>query len=559
MRKLGNVSRPDDENDPLLGRVIDGRFTVQSVLGRGGMGVVYRAHQASLERSVALKVMSAPAHDDESGAREAEFQRRFFLEAATVARLKHPNTITVFDYGSSAVDDQRLFFIAMELLDGVPLSKLVAQGRRLSPLRAVHIALQICRSLREAHRAGIVHRDLKPGNVMVLRPDQGDDDDEGEGDFVKVLDFGLAKTRTFDGAKPMPGLTKSGAFMGSPRYSAPEQVEGRPIDARADIYSLGCVLYRLLAGKTPFDGKSPVEIMLKHLHDGVPPLDAEDVPEALERLVMDCLQKEPGERPQSMDVVIQRLKLVRAELGGSGVNVVVLSDERISLPPQLPVTSLIDGAPLGEPSFSADELPLPVEQLTVPARPTQVPQPSSPTPPREQTAPSTVAPGALRVDDLTPSSRGGSRLSVIVRPPRRPWAAIVAGIALGLALCVGIIAWRLGSLDPLIVRLWTRDAGSSTPHEPPPPTGPFADLARVRIKTTPSGADVLEVQGGLPRLLGVTPLTLTWDVANEPRRRELVLRKNGYRAARATLDPPAPRGSPREPVWLDVEATLRPE
>ncbi len=559
MRKLSYVSRTDDENDPLLGRVIDGRFTVQSVLGRGGMGVVYRAHQASLERSVALKVMSAPAHDDESGAREAEFQRRFFLEAATVARLKHPNTITVFDYGSSVVDDQRLFFIAMELLDGAPLSRLVAQGRRLPPARAVHIALQICRSLREAHKAGIVHRDLKPGNVMVLRPDQGDDDDEGEGDFVKVLDFGLAKTRTFDGAKPVPGLTKSGSFMGSPRYSAPEQVEGRPIDGRADIYSLGCVLYRLLSGKTPFDGKSPVEIMLKHLHDGVPPLEADDVPETLERLVMDCLQKDPGERPQSMDVVIQRLKLARAELGGGGVNVVVLSDERTSLPPQLPVSSLVDGAPLGEPSFSADDLPPPAEHETAPARPAQLPPPTWHTPPREQTAPSTVAPGALRLDDLTPSSRAGSRLSVIVRPPRRPWAAIAAGIALGLALCVGIIAWRLGSLDPLIVRLWAHDTSATTPHAPPPPAGPFAEQARVRIKTTPAGADVLEVQGGLPRLLGVTPLTLSWDVAKDPRRRELVLRKNGYRVARATLDPPAPRAVASEPVWLDVEAALRPE
>ncbi|MCC7072214.1 MAG: protein kinase [Deltaproteobacteria bacterium] len=548
------MSRTDDENDPLIGRVIDGRFTVQSVLGRGGMGVVYRAHQASLERSVALKVMSAPAHDDESGAREAEFQRRFFLEAATVARLKHPNTITVFDYGSSVVDDQRLFFIAMELLDGAPLSRLVAQGRRLPPPRAVHIALQICRSLREAHRAGIVHRDLKPGNVMVLRPDHGDDDDEAEGDFVKVLDFGLAKTRTFDGAKPVPGLTKSGSFMGSPRYSAPEQVEGRPIDGRADIYSLGCVLYRLLSGKTPFDGQTPVEIMLKHLHDGVPPLAVDEVPETLERLVMDCLQKEPSERPQTMDAVIQRLKLARAELGG--VSVVVLSDERASLPPQLPASSLVDGAPLGEPSFSADELPPPAQQ-TVPARPAQLPAPRWPTPPKEQTAPSTVAPGALRLDDLTPSSRVGSRLSVIARPPRRPWAAIAAGIALGLVLCVGIIAWRLGSLDPLIVRLWAHEASTSTVHVPPSPTGPFAEKARVRIKTTPAGADVLEMQGGLPRLLGVTPLTLSWDVAQEPRRRELVLRKHGYRAVRATLDPPAPRSAPSEPVWLDVEATLR--
>lgn len=622
----------DDANDPLLGRVIDGRFTVQSVLGRGGMGVVYRAHQASLERSVALKVMAAAPQDDESGSREAEWQRRFFLEAATVARLKHPNTITVFDYGSAVVEHQRLFFIAMELLEGTPLAKLVSQGRFLSPLRAVNIALQICRSLREAHKAGIVHRDLKPGNVMILRPDVGDEDDEGDdgdGDFVKVLDFGLAKTRQFDGAKPVGGLTKSGAFMGSPRYSAPEQVEGRPIDARADIYSLGCVLYRMLSGRTPFDGKQPVEIMLKHLHEPVPPLAVDGVPQTLDRLVMDCLEKEPGRRPASMDAVIQRLKLARAELGGSASGIVVLSDEgRSSLPPQRPVSSWVDGMPHGEPSFEGDELPQaasgssgavaasrepsrpqvaaregsrpnalsregsrpnalsregsrpnppsregsqPQAASREPSRPNVAskegsqPQPASrePSAPQpvsqEQSAPSTVAPGGLRFDDSTRSTGVMSHLSVIARPPRRPWKAIAAGIVLGLGLCAVGITWRLGGLDPLIVRLWAVETTASTSHQPPPPSGPFAEQARVRLKSTPPGADVLEMQGGLPRLLGVTPMTLEWNVAENPQRRELVLRKPGHRAARATLDPPAPRASPTEPVWLDVDAVLRAE
>ncbi|HEY4220243.1 MAG TPA: serine/threonine-protein kinase, partial [Myxococcota bacterium] len=256
----------------MIGRVIDGRFTIQSVLGRGGMGVVYRAHQASLERSVALKVMTGVPPE-----REAEFQRRFFLEAATAAKLKHPNTITVFDYGSDLFplspsevgDGERLFFIAMELLEGVPLQKLVGRGQMLHPQRAVHIALQMSRSLREAHRAGVVHRDLKPGNIMLVKQDDADD---VEGDFVKVLDFGLAKVGPGQGARPIEGLTKAGTFMGSPRYVAPEQVEGRPVDARADIYSLGCILYRMLSGRVPFDGKSPVEIMLKHLHEEVPPL-----------------------------------------------------------------------------------------------------------------------------------------------------------------------------------------------------------------------------------------------------------------------------------------------
>ena len=269
------------QSDPLLGRILDGKFTLLSVLGRGGMGVVYRAHQQSLERPVALKLMMAsPPVDDgeeareEEEARQQEYQRRFFLEAATAAKLKHPNTITVFDYGSTLVDGDKVFYITMELLDGITLSRLLARQGPLPPLRAINIALQMCRSLREAHVDGIVHRDLKPGNVMLVRHDahgDGDGDvdgdgDDDDGDFVKVLDFGLAKNRSAPGM-PARQLTKAGTFLGSPRYVAPEQIEGRPVDGRADIYSFGCVFYRMLTGRVPFDGQQAVQVMLKHLHD----------------------------------------------------------------------------------------------------------------------------------------------------------------------------------------------------------------------------------------------------------------------------------------------------
>ena len=271
------------------------------------MGLVYRAQQAPLDRTVALKLMLA-ATDPQ---REDEFQRRFFLEAATAAKLRHPNTITVFDYGTDTVDGQKVLFIAMEHLDGITLTRAIKK-RALSPLRAVHIALQVCRSLREAHRAKVVHRDLKPSNIMLVRPD--DDDDEGQADFVKVLDFGLAKTFHQTGASS--ALTRAGTFLGSPRYVSPEQIEGRPVDPRADIYSFGCVLYRMLAARVPFDGKNHVEIMMKHLSEPPPPLGVPEVPQALEQLVMHCLEKDARDRPQSLDRVIAQLKLIKGQLGG---------------------------------------------------------------------------------------------------------------------------------------------------------------------------------------------------------------------------------------------------
>jgi serine/threonine-protein kinase len=550
------------ESDPLIGRVIDGRFTIQSVLGRGGMGVVYRAHQSSLERSVALKVMTGVPPE-----REAEFQRRFFLEAATAAKLKHPNTITVFDYGSSVVDGEKVFFIAMELLDGVPLQRLVGKGKALEPLRAVHIALQISRSLREAHAAGVVHRDLKPGNVMLVKQDDAEDLDA---DFVKVLDFGLAKVPTGDAAGPIEGLTKTGTFMGSPRYVAPEQVEGRVVDARADIYSLGCITYRMLTGRVPFDGKTPVEIMLKHLHDPVPKLAVPGLPLSLEKLVVDMLAKNIADRPQSMDAVMKRLKLVRAELGGTGSGLVAFEADALSQS-QPPTPAIVDAS---DPRASSAE----IVATRVDRKPTT--QPSIATPTLDElrarvivaepiahyspSSSSSASPLARGGEDSTRPTRILQKLTARPPPGKKPWAAIALGVVLGLALCAAGASWRLGFVDQwfALAKPWLVEHGvlaSTSPaidtssDAPPIPQGPLATIAMIKIVTEPAGADVLEVQGGLPRLLGVTPLTIKWEV--DPHPRELLLRKEGFKPSTATIPPPAKADA--EPVWLDVSAVLK--
>jgi serine/threonine-protein kinase len=548
------MSRSSTDNDPLLGRVLDGKYTLLSVLGRGGMGVVYKAHQKSLERSVALKLMMGVESE-----RENEFQRRFFLEAATAARLKHPNTITVFDYGSTTVDGERVYYITMELLDGVTLSQVLRNGA-VPAIRAVNIAMQICRSLREAHAAGIVHRDLKPGNVMLVKQDA--DDSEGDADFVKVLDFGLAKTR---GGAATTGsqLTRAGTFLGSPRYVAPEQIEGKAIDGRADIYSFGCVLYRMLTGRVPFDGSQAVEVMLKHLHDPVPPLDTAGIPASLEALVLSCLEKKAGNRPRTMDDVLASLRRVRQELGGGGPAsglVSVPDDIQAQLREALAESPPITLMPKEQTSPSQTAPPLtspPDSQPSWSPSAPSMPPPLSSSPSISQTPSSLAAlaqSGEWHIGDVALGDPSRSRSSIGPRRPApRTGAALVVGVVVGL-LAVGVgIAWRLGHLDALLAAL-------APPPPPPPPTGPRATAAvsaRLRIKTSPAGADVLDLSDGVPRLLGITPLVVPWEVAPGDGARTLQLRLPGHVPAVARVEPPAPSAS-GEPVHVDVEAALRP-
>jgi serine/threonine-protein kinase len=544
------MSRSATDNDPLLGRVLDGKYTLLSVLGRGGMGVVFKAHQKSLERSVALKLMMGVEPE-----REAEFQRRFFLEAATAAKLKHPNTITVFDYGSDVVDGERVFYITMELLDGITLSKLLSKGVPLPPLRAINIAMQMARSLREAHVAGIVHRDLKPGNIMLVRQDV--DDSEGDADFVKVLDFGLAKTK--GGSTTGSQLTKAGTFLGSPRYVAPEQIEGKPIDGRADIYSFGCVLYRMLSGRVPFDGSQAVEVMLKHIHDPVPPLDTPGVPASLEALVMACLAKKAADRPKTMDDVTAALRRTRQELtGGLSGNISIPDDINAQLREVLSEQPPITLTPKEQTSPSQVAPPRPTKDDSQPSlAPSPMTQPSSPSVSQTPSSLAALAQsGEWRlgdagvVGDASRSSFGSSRLQV---QRRRGGGAVVAGALIGLVVMGVGVAFRLGHLDPFL-------ASVQTPAPPPTPTGPTATSAasvRLRIKTDPSGADVFDVTGGVPKLLGLTPLVVPWEVSAGDSGRTLQLKLRGHVPAQARVEPPAPSHT-GEPVWLDVEATLRP-
>jgi serine/threonine protein kinase len=272
------------------------RYDLVRLVGRGGMGEIWQARDRMLGRDVALKILR-PDRDDERAL------ARFAREVVKTASLRHPHTIRVFDYGKS--DDGRAYY-SMELLDGRDLAALVAEEGPLEASRAVEIARQAAEALGEAHSAGIVHRDVKPENIFLLR---------AGGDFVKVLDFGLAKV---DDAGP--ALTSVGCIVGTPSCIAPEIVRAAPADPRTDVYALGCVLYFLLTGSTPFSG-STHDILTAHVR--TPPEfpsvrlarrgSAERIDRAIERVVMRCLEKQPASRFQTAGELAQALTACAAE------------------------------------------------------------------------------------------------------------------------------------------------------------------------------------------------------------------------------------------------------
>ena len=272
--------------------VVDERYRVLNRIGSGGMADVYCAEDLQLGRRVALKLLYRRFAEDE------EFVERFRREASSAAGLQHPNVVAVYDRG----EFDGTYYIAMEYLEGRSLKQVVRQDGALEPDRAIDLVIQILKAARFAHRRGIVHRDIKPHNVIV--------DDEGR---AKVTDFGIARAGASD-------MTETGSIMGTAQYLSPEQAQGHPVDARADLYSIGVVLYELLTGRVPFDAESAVTIALKQVsEEPVPPSQLNPAISAqLEDVVTKALQKDPAYRFADADEFIRALEAVRGVAAGTG-------------------------------------------------------------------------------------------------------------------------------------------------------------------------------------------------------------------------------------------------
>ncbi len=269
-----------------------GNYVIEDELGKGGMGRVYRARHALIRRPTAVKVMEAQA------ARSPEAMARFEREVQLSATLSHPNTITIYDFGRS---EDATFYYVMEYLDGMDLQRMVEKFGPLSPERTVYILRQVCGSLAEAHARYIIHRDLKPSNIYLT--ERG-----GLHDFVKVLDFGLAK-QMLSGPTDVQ-LTQVGSVFGTPLFMAPETAAEDHVDHRADQYSIGCVAYWMLTGRPPFVGSSPYDVIAKHIK--VPPRPPSEVSEivinkSLDDIVLKCLAKLPRDRFRDMGELAREL------------------------------------------------------------------------------------------------------------------------------------------------------------------------------------------------------------------------------------------------------------
>jgi tRNA A-37 threonylcarbamoyl transferase component Bud32 len=278
-----------------------GSYRMGELLGRGGMGEVYRATHRMLARPAAIKLIRPEvlASNDDSMAQTAT--ARFRREAEAAARLRSPHTVELYDFG---VTEEGTLYLVMELLEGINLELLVRQQGPQAAARVVHILRQVCESLEEAHSYGLVHRDIKPANIHLGRLGLRED-------FVKVLDFGLVRSTAGPSQESLTGA--AGMTPGTPAYMAPEMAHDRTVDARADLYSLGCVAYYLLTGHLVFEGETPLQTILKHLQQSPePPSRRTDrpIPAELETLVLACLAKRPDDRPGSAGELAERLAAV---------------------------------------------------------------------------------------------------------------------------------------------------------------------------------------------------------------------------------------------------------
>lgn len=521
---------PAQGPDPLIGRTINERYRIVGTIARGGMGKVYRAEQQPLGRLVALKVLNP----NYTGENDPEFHKRFFLEASIASKLTHPNTVTIFDYGKT---DDDVFYIAMELLEGRTLHRALREEGPFPPDRAMHIARQICRSLREAHGLGVIHRDLKPANVYLVQ--HGD-----ESDFAKVLDFGLVKNLDEKGGEE---LTQTGLFMGSPKYMSPEQIRGEKVDGRVDVYALGVILFEMLSGKVPFDRANSVNILMAHIQEEIPSINAfnpaAQVSPALEALVRRCMAKDPAQRFGGMDEVLAALKQC------SGIQTTMSGEFRLADVMGRGIT--VDGA---NPSSSSVHLRGDLPGGT----------------PYAGMSPS-VTPSTTGAPAVRPASMQAPELEATA--PKRSRNVWIASSALILALAGGVVSYlapaKVSPAVPPRENIPTQrllKAESESPPQPAPaptsaleaaaaegaPSTAPAATVLVSLRSTPAGAMV--VVGD--REYGPTPTQLEWTGAEAQLGREVTFRfqRKGYRDLTVTrqirgdrLDVEAP---PMDPVPL---------
>jgi eukaryotic-like serine/threonine-protein kinase len=450
------AAAPGAAGDPLVGRLLDGRYRIGSRVARGGMASVYEATDTRLDRTVAVKVMHPGLGDDQ------EFAERFVREARAAARLNHPHVVGVYDQGDDTSDGQDTVFLVMEYVPGHTLRDVIRKEAPMPPARAIALLEPVVSALAAAHRSGLIHRDVKPENVLIA--------DEAHGGRVKVADFGLAKAVSADTQHTATG----GVLIGTVSYLAPELVVDGRADARADVYAAGVVLFELLTGRKPHEGESPIQVAYRHVHHDVPAPSSlrPDVPDYVDALVARATSRDRGQRAADAGVLLHQLHRVEQALREG-----LASDPELTadlLPRRTPVSDEAAGPDDTTPEpFDAGALALltevdprdsglvddgspdrttALERHPVAASPTVIPAPL--------TEPmTTVAPATREPDRPTAPSRAPSRPAPVASTARRRSVRGPLALALAILLVAGIGAgaywfgWERYTTTPAVLGL----------------------------------------------------------------------------------------------------------
>jgi serine/threonine-protein kinase len=512
-------------NESLVGKIIDGRYEVMKAIGKGGMGVVYKCIHKGLNKEVAMKVLLTNVSGN------TEVIERFRNEAKAASSVRNKHIIDITDIGR--LDDGSTYFI-MEYLEGIPLAKLVEGDKPVPVPRLLNIAQQIAEGLSAAHAKDVVHRDLKPGNIHLIEPGT-------EKESVKILDFGIAKLLNSE----KPELTLAGAVLGTPSYMSPEQARGEAVDHRADIYSLGVILYRMASGKLPFKGDF-LEVMQKHKSEPPKPIrqiipPPQEVPPLLDEIILRCLAKRPEDRYQSMEEVIVDLKKLAFELSEKPL-VLVRARPPLSTPPP------------------AEQRP-PVIRVT--------PPPPSTPPPNQRLSPTPTPPTAVtkvKPAPVTPEPQAKEE------PKKTRWPLYVGITGLGAASVVVAALFASGKLQ------FPSNTAPTPSVPPPPPTPSPSPTVTDSDGGTPSTVDSVSPDNSTPDAgsppppppsskkieLTVDPadarvfkdgkeLEKPWKLEVEPGKSvEIGVHREGYKTKKVTLD------DSQEKVTVHLERDVKP-
>jgi serine/threonine-protein kinase len=497
-----------DTTDPLLGNMMAGRYLIEKKLGEGGMGAVYLATHAVLEKQVALKVLHGEF------ARKPDLVTRFMQEAKAASRIRHENVIDISDFGSTP---EGLVFFAMELLKGHDLHEEIARARIAAHLlpwsRTKKIFLQICSALSAAHAKGIVHRDLKPENVFLV-------EFLGDGDFVKLLDFGIAKL-TEESGEGGRKLTKTGMLFGTPEYMSPEQARGDTVDARVDVYAMGCILFQLCTNRVPFEAENFMGVLSLHLTEPPPTIAPEvfdqiGAPRALGDVIARALEKDRNARWQTIDELANAVREVCGD-------------------------------------------PIPADRSSPIKLPSSVPAPAVTTTsmPRAQTnneaRSKTAWTGNLRVPEIAVE---GDRAPAKSKMPLIAGAVLVAGGAIAAAVVMSSHGGSSPAAPPAAAV--TAPVGSAAAPAPPPepntvtpPQPVLPAMAELALDSTPQGAAVIDLSTN--RAIGRTPVTFKIRGTHDPR--QFQFHKSGYKDSTVELVPDQDKITYTQPLVKGVGAT----